>query len=222
MKIALLGAGRTGSKVVKVAKSHNVTVFTQSNPPTAESLAGHDVVISFLPGDAFLSYLDMLIESEIPVVTGSTGFEWPENIQERLQSENLAWVTASIFAPGMFIAKAMLEVLSKASDILPNVTYHMHEIHHVTKRDSPSAAAKSWAEWLGHPVDIESDREGDTVGVHTMTMDSTYETIVLNHVSKDREVFAAGAIWTAEYVMSNELKPGLHHLSDIMQKELGL
>ncbi len=52
MKIALLGTGRTGSKVVEVAEGqdgYEVTEFNLDNPPSVEALKRHDVAISFLP-----------------------------------------------------------------------------------------------------------------------------------------------------------------------------
>ena len=72
MKIALLGAGKTGSKV---ADLHAKTVvFNSTNTPTIDKIKECDIVISFLAGDIFLKYLDLLVESRLPVVTGSTGF----------------------------------------------------------------------------------------------------------------------------------------------------
>lgn len=222
MKIALLGAGRTGSKVKEAAKGHAVTEFTEHNPPTITTLADHDVVISFLPGDAMASYLPMLVESGIPVVNGSTGFEWPADIDNQLQQHGVAWITASNFALGMNLVKAMIRIMAKAPNLLPSSSYHIHEVHHIHKKDSPSGTAKSWAKWLDRPVEFSDDREGDVVGIHTLTMDSEFEQISLRHEAKDRAVFASGAVWTAEYVLSHKVEPGLHELSTIMEKELGL
>ena len=73
MKIALLGAGKTGGKVSELHE--NTVIFNQSNKLTLEKLTECDVVVSFLPGDAFVEYIDVLIESKLRVVTGSTGFD---------------------------------------------------------------------------------------------------------------------------------------------------
>lgn len=222
MKIALLGAGRTGGKVIEAANGHDVTAFNEHNPPTVEALKKHDVAVCFLPGDAMSSYIDILLESGLPVVNGSTGFEWPENFDNELRSRGLAWITASNFALGMNLVKAMIKIMSKAPNLLRDVSYKIHEVHHINKKDSPSGTAKSWAQWLSHPVEFSDEREGDVVGIHTLTMDSEFEQISLRHEAKDRAVFASGAVWTAEYLVENEVGPGLHDLSDIMQKELGL
>ena len=76
-KIALLGRGKTGSKVLEVNSQNSITVFHRENPPTYEKLKDHDVILSFLPGDAFLEMIPLLVETQKPVVTGSTGLSWP-------------------------------------------------------------------------------------------------------------------------------------------------
>ena len=59
MKIALLGAGRTGGRVSEL---HSDTIiFDENNKPTLEKLKECDVVVSFLPGEIFLDYIEMLI-----------------------------------------------------------------------------------------------------------------------------------------------------------------
>lgn len=222
MIIALLGSGRTGGKVIDAATGHTVTAFNESNLPTLEKLAGHDVVISFLPGTAMIQYIDMLLQSGLPVVSGSTGLDWPERVDSTLKQQGTAWITASNFALGMNLVKAMIKVLAKAPELLSGTSYSLHEVHHINKKDSPSGTAKTWAEWLGYPVTFSDDREGDVVGIHTLTMDSDFEAISLRHEAKDRAVFASGAIWTADYLLSHTVEPGLHELSTIMEKELGL
>ena len=74
-KYALLGAGRTGGKVLElVNEQEEVFVFNTQNPTNLEELKEVDPIISFLPGPAFLDYLDLLVYTRKPVITGSTGF----------------------------------------------------------------------------------------------------------------------------------------------------
>src|SRR4051812_25878017 len=118
MKIALLGKGKTGSKVLEISP-YPVTVFDTQNPPSFEKLQGHDVIISFLPGDAFGSLLPLLVETRIPVITGSTGFKWPQHFDETLKAKNLSWIYASNFSLGVAVMKQMLMKLSQAQDLFP-------------------------------------------------------------------------------------------------------
>src|SRR5438270_2304170 len=101
MKIALLGTGRTGGKVIESLDDQDVIGFDESNPPTLEALKQNDVAIVFLPGPVFVKYIDLLIESGLPVANGSTGFEWPEDVDARLKAKQTAWITASNFSLGM-------------------------------------------------------------------------------------------------------------------------
>lgn len=223
MNIALLGTGRTGGKVLDLVNAEDkVTGFDEANPPTKQSLAGYDVAISFLPGDAFTGIIDTLIELRLPVVVASTGFDWPKEIDQRLKSSGITWVYSSNFALGMNLVKAMIETLSKASELFDEYTYQINEVHHIHKKDSPSGTAKSWKNWLNQNAEINSKREGDNPGYHEMKLITPYEDISLSHQSKDRKIFVEGALWAAKKLLSGYLKPGLYEFQEIVKKDLNL
>ncbi len=222
MKIALLGTGKTGGRVVDILGTDNVEAFNESNLPSLEKLKKCDAAISFLPGPALMEYIELLIESKIPLASGSTGFVWPADMDERLKQNNIAWVTASNFSLGMNLIYGMIKVLAKTPELFDEYEFKLHEIHHINKKDKPSGTALSWEKWLGQDVDITSERIGDNPGEHKLTLVTPYEDIILEHKSKDRRIFAQGAIWTAKKLASGNIKPGLHNLQDIMKKELGI
>lgn len=221
-KIALLGTGKTGGKVFEVAGEHEVIGFNSSNPATVEALQNCDVVISFLTGETMSQYIDVLVEAGLPVATGATGMTWPDGLHERLEQAGVTWVTANNFALGMNIARAMIETLGKAIEVFDDATFNIHEVHHTKKLDAPSGTALSWQEWLGSEAEISSERTGDVVGDHKLTFNTEYEEISLQHVAKDRKIFAAGAVWTAERLLKGDLESGLLKLEYIMQQELGV
>tara|TARA_R110000868_G_scaffold154736_1_gene380896 strand:- start:9156 stop:9818 length:663 start_codon:yes stop_codon:yes gene_type:complete len=219
MKIALLGKGKTGGKVLE--QFPNATVFDSKNAPSFEKLNGHDVIISFLPGEAFLSYVPLLIESKIPVVTGSTGFTWPVNLNQTLEKNELCWIHATNFSLGMNLVRQMIGVLSKAEALFSDAQFNIHEIHHTKKLDAPSGTALSWKEWAKTNCEITSERTGDVIGTHEITLETETESIFLRHTAKDRGIFAAGALWAADFLVnSNKTRPGLHAFADIILKEL--
>lgn len=222
MKVALLGTGKTGGKVLELLDGNDVTGFDAVNSPTLKDLQAHDVAISFLPGPALVEYINLLVESGIPLASGSTGFDWPDDIDARLKQKGTAWVTASNFSLGMNLVHGMIEVLSKAPQLFDDYQFKLHEIHHVNKRDQPSGTSLSWQDWLGQPVDITSSRQGDNPGDHKLTLVTPYEDITVQHQAKDRRIFAQGAIWTAQKLVDGGIEPGLHKLADIMKKELSL
>ncbi|MBI5357533.1 hypothetical protein HZB74_01665 [Candidatus Saccharibacteria bacterium] len=222
IKIGLLGKGRTGSKVIEVYGAENIIAFDQENPPTLEKLKQADVLISFLPGEAIFEYIDVIIESKVPLASGGTGFVWPSDINDRLKKNGITWITSSNFAIGMSLVKAMVEQLSKADVLFDETEYKLHEIHHIYKKDHPSGTGLTMEKWLGHKVSFSHERDGDNPGEHKLTLVTPYEEISIEHKSLDRKIFANGAIWAAKRLLRGDLKPGLHELSDLTAKEIGL
>lgn len=220
MRIALLGKGKTGGKVLEILIQNNTpyTVFDSKNQPTLASLKAHDVVISFLAGEVFTDYIPLLIESTLPVVTGSTGMQWPNDFHTKLKNLNLKWIYATNFSLGMNIIHQMILVMKEADAIIKNVTFSMNEIHHTQKLDAPSGTALSWKKWLGHDVHITSERIGDVTGIHELKLTTPSEEITLRHDALDRKIFAEGALFAAEKI--HTLTPGLHQFQDVVQKEL--
>jgi 4-hydroxy-tetrahydrodipicolinate reductase len=122
----------------------------------------------------------------------------------------------------MNLVYGMIKVLSKTPELFDEYAFKLHEIHHIHKKDQPSGTALSWEKWLGQKIDITSERIGDNPGEHKLTLVTPYEDIALEHKSKDRRIFAQGAIWTARKLAEGGIEPGLHSLQSIMEKELGI
>lgn len=221
MKIALLGKGKTGSKVSEIY-ADEIEVFDRTNTPSFEKLQKFDVIISFLPGDAFLSLIPMLVETRKPVVTGSTGFAWPAGFHGTLEDNGLAWIYATNFSLGVVVLKQLIERLSQVSHLFPVKKLSIHEVHHTKKLDAPSGTALSMKEWLKESCEITSAREGDVIGHHTLTLETPSESISLTHDARDRALFAEGAIWAANFLMQNKLGPGLYPFQKIVEEHLSL
>ncbi|MBY0413417.1 MAG: hypothetical protein K2Q18_04600 [Bdellovibrionales bacterium] len=219
-KIALLGKGKTGGKVLELLeKSHTPhTVFDSKNHPTLENLKGHDVVISFLSGEVFKTYLPLLVEAKIPVVTGSTGMEWPIDFDKKLKDTKTPWIYATNFSLGMNLVQQMILIMKEAGSILSDYKISLNEVHHTKKLDAPSGTALSWQKWVGGDFPISSERIGDVIGIHEMKITTKTEEISLKHEALDRKIFAEGALYAAKKIAT--LTPGLHLFQDVVQKEL--
>lgn len=223
MKVALLGKGKTGGKVRELLMSKDMfhTVFDSTNKPTRENLKGHDVIICFLSGEVFKSYLDIVIDSKIPVVCGSTGIELSNELHDRLQQKKIKWIYATNFSLGMNLVQQMIKVLEKANRLFGQFNFSIHEVHHTKKLDAPSGTALSWKKWLNHEVDITSERTGDVIGIHDLTLNTPFEKITIKHEALDRTIFAEGALFAADLILTNPNIPdGLNLFQDIIQKEL--
>ncbi len=220
MKIALLGKGKTGGKVLELLLDKKIphTVFDSKNHPSLESLKGHDVAISFLTGEVFSEYMPLLIEAKIPVVTGSTGISFSDELGKTLQEKNLKWIYATNFSLGMNLVHQMILIMKNAGSILSDYSFSMNEIHHTKKLDAPSGTALSWKKWANHEMEITSERIGDVIGIHELKLQTATEEITLKHTALDRKIFAEGALYGANIIQT--LTPGLHLFQDVVQKEL--
>ena len=216
MKISIIGTGKTGGKVLEMLGNRWHEAFDVNHLPTTKKLRQADVVIIFVPGNAVEKIIDVVLASGIPTVWGSTGYEWSEDLDRRVQSMRTKWVLATNFSLGMNIVRKAIESISIGSGILNNPDFKIHEVHHIQKKDVPSGTAISWKNWLNKPVEITSAREGDVNGIHELTISTKTEKITLSHEALDRSIFAEGAIWAAEQLVSNEhLKYGVHTFSEL-------
>jgi 4-hydroxy-tetrahydrodipicolinate reductase len=203
MKIAVIGTGKTGGRVVELLGDELSEAFDAGNPPTVEKLKEADAVIIFVPGDAVSDVIDDVIEAGIPAAWGSTGYDWPEDLEKRVKAKKTNWVLASNFSLGMNIIRKSIEAISAGSAILKDPEFQIHEVHHIHKKDAPSGTALSWKEWLDKEAEVTSAREGDVKGIHELTMKTGTEEITLRHKALDRALFAEGAIWAAKQLVNN-------------------
>jgi 4-hydroxy-tetrahydrodipicolinate reductase len=204
MKISVIGTGKTGSKVVEMLGDNLAHAFDESDPPTLEKLRKSDAVIIFVPGDAVSEVFDLVLESGIPAAWGSTGFEWPDDLDQQVKKANTKWVLATNFSLGMNIIRNAIKTISAGSDILKDPVFKIHEVHHVHKKDAPSGTALSWKEWLAKDAEISSAREGDINGIHELSVRTETEEITLRHDALNRGLFAEGAIWAVEQLINEQ------------------
>ncbi|TMC59342.1 MAG: hypothetical protein E6J17_11360, partial [Chloroflexi bacterium] len=82
MRIAIVGGGKMGQAVARLAEARGHTILTivggaenqGGRALTAERLAGADVAVEFTRPDAVVANLERLIEAGVPAVTGTTGW----------------------------------------------------------------------------------------------------------------------------------------------------
>jgi len=211
MKISVIGTGKTGSKVVEMLGDNLAYAFDESNPPTLQKLKESDAVIIFVPGDAVSEIFDIVLESGVPAAWGSTGFNWPNDLDDQLKKVETKWVLATNFSLGMNIIRNAIKTISEGSQILKDPMFKIHEVHHIHKKDAPSGTALSWKQWLGKEAEVTSAREGDINGIHELTVTTATEEITLKHDALDRSLFAEGAIWASEQLINKQnLTNGLY------------
>ncbi len=214
MKIALLGRGKTGDAFFRLANErHEVVAFDRTHPLTREALTTAEVVVSFLPAAALADYLPLLLESEKPVISGTTGFSY-----EALENLRAPWIFASNFSLGMNVMFFLIKILAKVGESYGG-QFQIREVHHTSKLDSPSGTALRLQALLPQSGNIQAERVGDAKGFHSLELILPHEKISVAHEAFDRTVFGEGALWAVENILPG-LPPGLHQFEEILEQRL--
>jgi 4-hydroxy-tetrahydrodipicolinate reductase len=224
MKIALIGYGKMGHMIESIAKERGheiVSVIDQNNLDEFESngFASADVAIEFTTPQTAANNILRAWKAGVPVVCGTTGWDVDAMKREATEREGnkvgLMW--SSNYSIGVNILFALNKQLAKFMEAYPEYTPHMTEVHHIHKLDAPSGTAKTLQEAIGDDRlkinDIESIREGEVAGIHTVTWDSEIDTISISHSAKSRKGFALGAVIAAEWMKG---KTGWHDFSEVI------
>jgi 4-hydroxy-tetrahydrodipicolinate reductase len=157
-------------------------------------------------------------EARVPMVVGTTGWhQHLEKVRELVRERNAALLYGSNFSVGMnFFFKAVQAI---APILKSNYRGNIVERHHIHKKDKPSGTAVTLQKILesgsGAKVEVASVREGDTVGMHLVMLDSANDTILLTHDAKSRLGFAEGAVRAAEWIRG---KTGFYEFPEIVDQ----
>lgn len=105
MKIALLGYGKMGKVIERIAleRGHEI-VLRKSSAATFEGLKEADVAIDFSVPDSAVCNISECFNTNIPVVSGTTG--WLEHYDEMValcNEKNGAFIYGSNFSLGVNI-----------------------------------------------------------------------------------------------------------------------
>mgnify|MGYP000196520088 CR=1 FL=1 len=155
MKIALIGYGKMGKEIEKIAlnRGHEiVSIIDINNQEDFESDAfkSADVAIEFTnPMVAYNNYMKAF-KAGVKLVSGSTG--WLEEHGEEVKrlctegGKTLFW--SSNFSLGVAIFSAVNKYLAKIMNRFPAYDVTMSETHHIHKLDAPSGTAITLAEGI--------------------------------------------------------------------------
>jgi 4-hydroxy-tetrahydrodipicolinate reductase len=230
MKIALLGYGKMGKVIEKIAleRGHKIVLKKDDNN-TFEGLLSADVAIDFSVPNVAVENISTAINLGIPVVSGTTG--WLENYHEMValcKEKNAAFLYSSNFSLGVNLFFELNDYLAKIMSKFKEYKVSMEEIHHTQKLDKPSGTAISLANAIINHSDknnwaiknakaddvyIDVKRIENVPGTHTVTYNSDVDFIEIKHVAHNREGFALGAIIAAEWIIG---KKGVFSMKDVL------
>jgi 4-hydroxy-tetrahydrodipicolinate reductase len=154
MKIALLGYGKMGKIIEKIAtdRKHEVVLkIDQDNRHelTPESLAQADVAIEFSTPGTVVTHIGQCFAAGVPVVVGTTGwYDLLPEIKEQCEAGGHSMLYASNFSIGVNVFFHVNKVLAGLMNNYPYYDVQVEEIHHTQKLDSPSGTAITIADGI--------------------------------------------------------------------------
>jgi 4-hydroxy-tetrahydrodipicolinate reductase len=230
MKIALLGYGKMGRVIEKIAleRGHSI-VLKKTSTDSFEGLKKADVAIDFSVPNSAVTHISECLNNNIPVISGTTG--WLDNYEKMVELCEInkgSFIYSSNFSLGVNVFFELNDYLAKMMHNLKQYNVSMEEIHHTQKLDAPSGTAISlvkgvidnsdYTNWtLENPknneIHIEAKRIEKVPGTHSVFYDSEVDQIEIKHTAHSRDGFALGAIIAAEWLIK---KRGVFTMKDVL------
>lgn len=230
MKIALLGYGKMGKVIERIAleRGHEIVLRKTSND-SFSGLETADVAIDFSIPDAAVGNISACLNGKIPVISGTTG--WLEHYPKMValcEEQQGAFIYGSNFSLGVNIFFELNRHLAKIMSKFKQYQVSMEEIHHTQKLDAPSGTAISLAKDIIEYSDysswalenaqedeilIDAKRIENVPGTHSVVYNSEVDSIEIKHTAHSREGFALGAVIAAEWLQG---KTGIFTMKDVL------
>jgi 4-hydroxy-tetrahydrodipicolinate reductase len=221
-RVLLIGAaGRMGKTITDLASSEpkiDIIARCDLGDPIEPAMRNCDVAIDFSHVAAITEICSAALQHRRPLVIGTTG----HSAQERSTIEETGQSLPIVFASNFSVGVNVLFWLARnaANQLGDDFDVAIVEKHHKLKKDAPSGTAKTLAEVLKATkksrgeIAIQSIREGDVVGEHSLIFAGPGERLELTHRAASREIFARGALRAALWVSSQA--PGVYSMQDVL------
>lgn len=220
MRVLLIGAaGRMGKTVLEFGeRDREVQIAAQCDlGDSIEPAMKHcDVAIDFSQADSIDEICRSALQHRKSLVIGTTGHSQQQRKTIEDTAHSVPVVLASNFSVGVNV---LFWLTQKAAELLgADFSPEIVETHHKMKKDAPSGTAKTLAEILksvrNSEIPIQSTREGDVVGEHTIVFGGPGESLELTHRAANRGIFALGALRAAKWTINKP--PGLYSMQDVL------
>lgn len=231
MKIAILGYGKMGKAIEKIAidRNHEISLIV-TNPSDLKNISTVDIAIDFSTPTAAFNNITTCLNNNISIIIGTTG--WYKHYNKVLalcKQKNGAFIAATNFSLGVNIFFEINKKLAQLMAKLDSYNVTIEEIHHTEKLDAPSGTAitlangiiehsskETWAldnTTLKNEIPITAKRIANVSGTHTVSYKSKTDTININHTAHNRNGFALGAVIAAEWLVN---KKGVYTMKDVL------
>jgi 4-hydroxy-tetrahydrodipicolinate reductase len=237
-RIGVVGLGRMGQSILSLLNERSDLTFHPFSRLSGDAithLKQCDVVIEFTTAVAAPEVIMTCMTNDVPVVSGTTGWHeyHLESVLRFCKQKHGKFLYASNFSIGMNIVFALNAKLANVLATYPQFKPSVEEIHHIHKKDMPSGTAytlledimKQQSNYCGINLNnaqvageglipVIALREGDVKGIHEVKWNSGAEEIAIRHESKDRGIFASGAIMAALWL--HHQPNGIYTMRDII------
>lgn len=238
MKIILIGYGKMGQAIEKIATSIGHEIIKKIDIDNQELLKTDllkqaDVAIEFTQPSSVLTNIDCCLQAGLPIVVGTTGwYDEMSYVRQKCIDANGGVLWASNFSIGVQLFFAVNRFLAQRMNTQVQYEVELSETHHTQKLDAPSGTAISLAEdivnrldrktrWAAEPatdpytLSIASYRINEVPGTHEVIYTSEADKITIRHEAFNRQGFAAGAITAAEWMAGRK---GFYSMQDMLSQ----
>ena len=249
MEIAIIGYGRMGREIERLAKERGHGVRSIIDPVAAgagfrditrEALEGVDVATEFTSPQSAVANIEKAAGLGVNMVVGTTGWSGETTkVRKIVEDSGIGLVHAPNFSVGINLFYEIVKHASRIFNKVDDYDVFCHEWHHKGKLDSPSGTARKIADAVvsemkrkDAPVyeclnrmrepgemHVSSTRGGWVPGTHEVVFDSEFDSIELTHRARSRSALAAGALRAAEWIIGRK---GFYDFGDFLNEMLGL
>ena len=190
------------------------------------------VLIDFSVKNALSEILNYALKVKVPVVLCTTGYDSEDVKLIKKASSSIPVFRSGNMSLGVNL---LLELVKKATSVIPNSDIEITETHHNQKVDAPSGTAVMIADAVnsaleiprpvicgregmvgkrGTEIGMHSLRGGTVVGKHSVSFFLNDEVITLTHEAESKQVFAEGAVKAAAFMVGKSA--GLYNMGDVL------
>ena len=226
LRLAIIGQGKMGRAIGALAGERGfevvATIGGRDNPGgsgiSEASLRGADVAVEFTEPSAAPTNIEACMDIGVPVVCGTTGwYDQLEAVVSDVRRNDGALLYAANFSVGVAIFLQIVREAARGVAAAGGFDAHIVETHHAAKKDAPSGTAlliqRAVADVLGAAPPVTSVRTGSVPGTHELILDGVFEQLRLEHLARDRRVFADGALRAARWLSGRK---GVFTMNDVL------
>ena len=239
LKIGVIGyQGKMGQEICKVLQSKNVKIITDGgelNGNKKNIFINSDVIIDFSSAEGLNECLDLAVQFQKPLVSGSTPMT-DELMQKMIRASKQ---TKICWSANMSIGIAIVKkIATETAKVLKEYDCEILEIHHNQKKDAPSGTAIAIGKAISqarkqnfndisvfsrsglskrkaNEIGFSSIRGGSIFGEHEIMFIGQNDKISISHQAFNRTLFAIGAV-ECIYQLLKQKSNGFFTLEDLV------